>query len=161
MSDLQGFGVYNNEERMAPAFRLPDISGKPVSLWDYKQRRAVVLYFLPQPDRTVLQARQREYQAYQRLGVEMLVIISCPVDQLKTLAATREISYPVLADQAGQVYRQYLDFAGATLPGELLAAVFVADRFGAVSRYAVSEELAGLHPQILAMLEFLGNLCNP
>ena len=162
MSDLQGFGVYNNQERMAPVFRLPaTITPKPVALWDYKQRQAVVLYFLPQATELQLNERQQEYAAYRTAGAEMLVIVPQTIAELTRLAEELKLTYPLLSDQAGTVYQQYLKFVGITIVGELLPAIFIADRFGAVSRYAIANDLSGLQPQVLDMLEFLGNLCNP
>lgn len=160
---LQGFGPYQNQERQAPAFRLPAAQGGTVALWDFKQRQAVVLYFLPQGNEAFLSQLQAEYAAYKAKGAQMLVIVPAALEALRELALTLNLSFPLLSDEQGSTYQNYLKLVEADLQTELPAAVFVADRFGAISRYALALLPQGLPPQeeILDMLEFLGNLCNP
>ncbi|MDB5080533.1 MAG: redoxin protein [Chloroflexi bacterium] len=169
---LEGFGVYNNREKMAPAFKLAASTGTKIASWDYKQRQPLVLYFIPRLEETFLQQLEevaRELQAY---GTEVLVLLPLPVEDLKEAAARLKLSVPLLSDESGETYRKYLKLIlpegnNNDSPEELEktagAAVFVADRFGAISRFATATKAADLPGQsdIMAMLEFLGNLCNP
>lgn len=164
MSGLQSFGSYKNEERIAPAFRLPKVGGGSVASWDYKQRRAFVLVFLPHLDRAALNQLQTLFTALQPFGAQLLVSLPSSIEELAGPEVEAAVSYPVLADQNGLVYRQYLEWAGLDYHhSELPAALFIADRFGAVNRYALAATPAQLPDagEITAMLEFLGNLCNP
>jgi peroxiredoxin len=160
---LQGFGPHNNQERMAPVFKLPASQGGNVALWDYKQRQPVVLYLLPEPDPTLLGRLQSEYATYKAQGAQLLVITPYPVEQMATIAEKLHLSYPLLSDAEGRTYKRYLNLIEADLQKELPAAVFITDRFGATNRYASASETSELPPQteILEHLDWLGNLCNP
>ncbi len=163
VAKLQGFGPYNNQERMAPAFKLPAAQGGTIALWDYKQRKQLVLYFLPHPDSGFLSRLQTENPAYQETGAQLLVIVPAPLEQLTALHNQLALNYPLLTDEEGRAYKRYLHLIEADIQQELPAAVFVADRFGAITRYATAPRPAMLPSQteILGMLEFLGTLCNP
>ncbi len=165
-SRLAGFGPYNNRERMAPAFKLSQAGGGGglVASWDFKQRQPLVLYFLPQPSPSYLGQLQAEYRAYRDINAAMLVIVPEQLAALTVLAVELKLSYPLLADSAGTTYRNYLQLIEYDLTtNERPTALFVADRFGAISRYATATLPEGLPPQseVLKMLEFLGTICNP
>lgn len=163
LEKLQGFGSYNNQERMAPAFRLPSAQGEPVAIWDYKQRRAVVLYFLPELDPAFLSQLQSEYAEYRAQGAQLLVISTYPVRPLIDLVAQLGLTYPLLSDADGRIYKRYLHLIEADFQKELPSALFIADRYGAINRYATAVRPPALPvaSEVVAHLEFLGNLCNP
>ena len=143
-------------------FRLPTAHGSRIALWDYKQRRAVVLVFLPELAQADLARLEELHQTARKFAAQLLVVLPVKPDELTALLPVQP-PYPVLADEGGLVHRQYMRLAdqAETLP--LTAALFIADRFGAISRYALAENLATLPPptEIETMLDFLGNLCNP
>src|SRR4051794_20243594 len=91
---LQGFGPHNNQERMAPIFKLAAAQGRNIALWDYKQRQPVVLYFLPELDLNILSQLQNEYAAYKAQGAQLLVIAPYPVEQIAGVAEKLNLSYP-------------------------------------------------------------------
>ncbi len=162
--ELKGFGYLEGKQRMAPAFTLVSgQGGKKVRLWDYKQRNPVVIYFLNGDEAAFLQRLDHEYPAYRRENAEMLVITALDADGV----AKAGVKYPLLADPTRKVQADYIkliqpDYNPATAKS-LPVAVFVADRYGSLYRYATShapEYLPG-QSEILAFLEFLGNLCNP
>src|SRR4051812_19603805 len=95
---FDGFGPHKNEERMAPAFNLPSGTGKPVQLWDYKQRKALVLYFLQGDETAFLQQLETEATAYQNYGAQLLVIVATGPEQVKELTTSLKLTYPLLAD---------------------------------------------------------------
>ena len=162
---MQGFGINKNKERMAPAFKLPSSQSRKIASWDYKQRRALVLVLLPQAEPHFLKRLEAEYQDYKAAGAELLAITFLQPEELSRLAVELKLSFPLLSDPDGAVYRQYMAMLEEEITGraELPAALLVADRFGAVSRYALATKPAGLpdRDEIVEMLEFLGNLCNP
>lgn len=166
---LEGFGVYNNREKMAPAFKLAATTGAKIASWDYKQRQPLVLYFLPRLDEAFLQQLEQEAANLQPYGAKMLALLPVPLEELKEAAGRLKLTVPLLADESGETFQKYLklilpeDSKESLEIKEFPALVFVADRFGAISRYASTNQTAGLpgQPEILATLEFLGNLCNP
>lgn len=160
---LQGFGPHNNQERIAPVFKLPAAQGGSIALWDYKQRQPVVLYLLPELDPALLSRLQSEYAIYKAQGAQLLVITPYPVEQLAAIAEKLNLSYPLLSDAEGRTYQRYLNLVEADLQKELPTAVFIADRFGATNRYTSAIKASELPAQteILEHLEWLGNLCNP
>ncbi len=166
---LEGFGVYNNREKMAPAFKLEATTGSKIASWDYKQRQPLVLYFLPRLEDAVLLQLDQAARNLQAYGTEVLALLPVPLDQLKEAAARLKLTLPLLADEQSEAYRKYLklilpeDSREKLEIKDLPALVFVADRYGAISRYAGAAQAANLPGQaeIMDMLEFLGTLCNP
>jgi len=170
---LQGFGPYNNKEKMAPAFKLAASTGTRIASWEYKQKQPLILYFLPELDETFLQKLEQIALDLQAYGTETLALLPLNVETLKEAAARLKVTMPLLSDEEGATFQKYLKLI---LPEDdkenkekvfeiknLPAMLFVADRFGAISRYATASEAANLpgKAEIMAMLEFLGNLCNP
>lgn len=166
---LEGFGAYSNREKMAPAFKLAATTGTRIASWEYKQKQPLVLYFLPKLDEAFLQKLEQATLNLQAYGSETLALLPLPLETLKEAAARLKLTMPLLSDENGETFQKYLKLV---LPEDskevfeikdLPAMVFVADRFGAISRYATTTEAANLpgEAEIMAMLEFLGNLCNP
>ncbi len=85
---LESFGPYGNEERPAPAFALSSGEGKPVRLWDYKQRKSLVIYFLQGKETEFLKQLQNEAEAYRANGAALLVIT--PLDQVEAGQRAKE-----------------------------------------------------------------------
>jgi peroxiredoxin len=116
-----------------------------------------------------LQKLDQEASNLQAYGTEVLAVLPVPLEELKEVARRLKLTVPLLADEGSETFQKYLKLI---LPEdnrenieikEFPAMVFVADRFGAISRYAAGSQAAGLpgQPEILATLEFLGHLCNP
>lgn len=164
---MQGFGSYNNQERPAPAFTLASGQGQIVKLWDYKQRQPLVIYFLAGNEEEFLRGLQSEYAAYRQMQAEMLVITALDANAVQQLTVQFGLSYHLLADADRAAHNRFIkltypDYDSAKITNQPVA-VFVADRFGAISRYQTALSVDKLPPQseILEWLEFLGNLCNP
>lgn len=60
------------------SFRLPDQAGKEVALWQFKQRRPVVLVVWQGGDEALLTDFARHHPDYRRLGAEVLAIGPAP-----------------------------------------------------------------------------------
>ncbi len=122
-------------------FRLPSSRGAEVRLNDYRHRRSVVLFFVP--DAGDSSARQRlrgfaaEYGAYQNWDAEVLAVIDGTPEQAEQLAETLALPFPVLADEEGKVWSEYV--------GKLRGpAIFVLDRYTALQQSEVAERAADL-----------------
>jgi peroxiredoxin len=166
---LEGFGAYQNKEKMAPAFKLAATTGGKIASWDYKQKQPLILYFLPGLDDAFLQNLEQAALNLQAYDTETLALLPLPIETLKEAATRLKLTMPLLSDDSGEIFYKYLklvlpeDKNEAVEIKNLPAMVFVADRFGAISRYATATAAANLpgEKEIMGMLEFLGNLCNP
>ena len=94
-------------------FRLAATDGRTVSLWQYKQRRPVVLVLWANGGDHLLAGFAERYADYRRLGAEVLAIGPAPPD--------RDLPFPVLLDSDGAT--------AASLADER-PAVLVLDSFG-------------------------------
>lgn len=161
---LHGFGPYDNLQPIIPSFTLPALNGKKdkVSGWDYKQRNPLVIYLLLIADAEVFTQLENERAVYQEYKAEVLALVRADLGSMNELNTRLRLSYPVLADVDGAVFEKFLKLADIQ-PEAAQAAVFITDRFGAATRYAVAKTPATLPPveEIAATLDFLTNLCNP
>jgi len=166
---FDAFGTYGNEEQPAPAFALPGGAGQTIRLWDYKQRKSLVIYFL-NPDgalEKVLTTLEADYPVYQAEGAQLLVILATDSQAVQKLSLSLSLNYPLLADSNSLVHTRYIKLVypqyDPAQPGPKPVALFVADRFGSIYRYATSTEPAKLpaREEVLEIIGFLNNLCNP
>ncbi len=165
--ELKGFGLLEGEQRMAPAFSLASGKGKTVKLWDYKQRNSLVIYFIKGDETSFLQQLQTEYPNYRRNETELLVIAAQTPETVASLTENLNLTYPLLADPDYLTHTKYMQLFEPqfqpTQTKDKTVALFIADHYGSVYRYAASHLVGNLPEQseILNFLEFLGNLCNP
>ncbi len=164
---FDAFGDYKNEERPAPVFDLPSGAGERVRLWDYKQRKPLVIYFVAGDESAFLQRLNSENQLYRDFGAQLLVISGLEGERLAQLTYELNLSYPLLADADNRVHSRYIQLVypqyDAAQIQQKPAALFIADRFGSIYRYAtaISPDKLPPQPEIIEVLEFMGNLCNP
>lgn len=102
---------------VAPNFSLPDLSGKTVSLWDYKDRQPVVLLFAAAADAWLLHEFARRHPDYVEAGAAVLALLPTRPDQ-------EDWPFPVLLDSAGRYAARQVKRAPA---------VWVLDSFNEVS----------------------------
>ena len=154
-------------ERMAPVFELQSGTGKKIRLWDYKQRKPLVIYVLNRPEPSFLQQLQSELPAYEAARAQLLVIAALEPEQTGQQTANLNLTYPLLADPNQTVYNRYIQVIYPQYQPEQVrqkpSALFVADRYGSIWCYAsaTSPEKLPEQAEVLDALEFLGNLCNP
>lgn len=164
---LQSFGAYGNEERMAPLFALTAGNGREIKLWDYKQRQPLVIYFLCGTETQFLAELKQRYDEYHAQNIEVLVIT--PLDKAEVERITNELAlpFPLLADPDYRVHTKYIKITYPQYEPEKVQqkplAVFVADRYGSIFRYATALEVSQLPPQsdLLDTQDFISCLCNP
>jgi len=113
--------------RMLRSFTLPDSNGRAVSLWSYRQRTNLVLFFHHGSHCPACHAMLRELAANAAAyREEEALILGIGPDEptvARRLAATVDCPFPLLSDPANQtVAEQGLD----------VPAMVVADRFGEI-----------------------------
>ena len=94
----------------APAFRLPDQNGKPVTLAE-QRGKWVVLYFYPKDNTPGCTAEACDFRdnifAFRDMGVVVLGISVDDVSSHKEFAAEHRLPFPILADADKQVAKDY------------------------------------------------------
>lgn len=164
---LQSFGTYGGEERMAPLFALPAGSGREVKLWDYKQRQPLVIYFVQGTETEFLAELNHRYGAYKAQNIELLVVTALDKNEAERVINELSLQYPLLSDPDYRVHVKYIkitypQYEPEKMPQKPLA-VFVADRYGSIFRYATALEVGQLPSQadLLDAQDFISCLCNP
>jgi peroxiredoxin len=99
--------------KMAPSFTLPDLSGRPVSLEDFRGKQVVQIVGWASWCHGCRQEIPRLKDAYERYhseGFEILALTG-PINQelgdVKAFARKMALPYPVLFDQEQTVLQQY------------------------------------------------------
>ena len=94
----------------APAFTLPDQSGAPVSLADFKGKK-VVIYFYPKDDTPGCTKEACAFQeALPQLGSIGLDVIGVSPDKMKPIEKFAEkfsLSFPLASDETKEVAERY------------------------------------------------------
>ena len=132
---------------LLPQFTLPDTSGHAVRLWDFKQRRPVVLVFMHGPGcaacRQALAALAARQADLEELHAAVLVIAPGTAESLGQLRHELALPFTLLADPDGAVAARYLP--PATGAGTARAvALYVADRYGACGLAATAADAPAL-----------------
>lgn len=125
----------------APAFTLPDQSGKPVKLSDYKGK-AVVLYFYPKDDTPGCTreacAFRDEHSALVKAGAVVLGVSPDDTSSHAKFAGKYKLPFPLLADKDHSVSEKYGAWGEKTLYGRkflgITRSTFLIDGSGKVAR---------------------------
>lgn len=118
-----------------PTFTLPGAAGAPVRLWDYKQRRPVLLAFLhaitgAQACATCqawLRAAYAERAQFVELNAVVLVVTPEPSEHLAALQTELGAPYVLLSDTEGAVAAQYVPPTSAGVRAGV--ALYATDRY--------------------------------
>jgi peroxiredoxin len=154
--------------QIVPLFRLPAINRhEQFGPGDYKQHRNLVLIFFRSAEcrrcRQLLREIAARYGEYEQMETEVLVIAADEVGRLSQLAQDLALPFPVLTDSDGKVTDLYLNQTEqAAKAAALEAAVFVADRWGAIFTRASAGEDQDMpaEAEIRAWLEFIELQCE-
>lgn len=103
-----------------PGFTLPNTAGGSTRLWDFKQRRPVLLAFLRDSDRTGarrwLSSLTERRAELADLDAAVLLVLPEPMERLRAVQSSLDLPFTLLADETGAVTRLYLgggeDMAG-------------------------------------------------
>jgi thioredoxin-dependent peroxiredoxin len=126
----------------APSFSLPTTGGKTISLSDFKDKQAVVLYFYPTDDTP---GCTKEACAFRDLGSQfadagavILGVSTDPVDSHEKFAGKFNLNFPLLADTDKSVSTAYGTWGEKSLYGKkyigTTRATFVIDRQGIIRK---------------------------
>ena len=151
--------------QLIPNFRL-SAANRPgqVGPWDYKQHRNLVLIFFRTLEclkcKQLLREISEHYGEYQQTEAEVLAISSDEIDYLRQLAQDLALPFPLLSDSDRRITNLYLNQGEDWVAFE--AAIFVADRWGAVfstTSIEKDEELPA-EAEIRDWLEFIELQCE-
>lgn len=145
-----------------PSFSLTSSTGRTVSSWDYKGRRNLVIFFIPENSdedcQDILLGFSNQYNAYQERASEILAILHGDVGEASSLAAKLGLPFPVLADENGHIRTKYDAIIGIS---KSEAVTFICDRFGQIWAYTEGNTCQELFAQeeILRWLDFIEFQC--
>ena len=129
--DLDALGPFRWKPAQASAWKLPDSTGKHLSLADYRGRPVVVVFYLGFGCLHCveqLQALEPKVDAFRKAGLEIVAVSTESQSELaKALAAYQKggdsIAFPVVSDPeltTFRAYRAYDDFEKVPLHGTFL-----------------------------------------
>ncbi len=134
----------------APAFTLPDSTGKPVSLADYRGR-SVVVYFYPAagtPGCTKQACDFRDSLAeLNDAGFDVLGISPDKPAKLATFAENEGLTFPLLSDESREVLTEWGAYGekqsyGRTITG-VIRSTFVVDPDGKIGKALYNVKATG------------------
>ncbi|MFL5802658.1 MAG: redoxin domain-containing protein [Roseiflexaceae bacterium] len=129
--------------QVVPTFTLPDSDGMPVRRTAYRDKRNLVLAFLPSAEddgaRAYLRALADSYAAVRAETGEVLMILRGDQSAAHKIKRDLELPFPVLADAGGTATARFLSPAAR-------AGVFVTDRYGELYFAAPAADTASLPP---------------
>jgi peroxiredoxin Q/BCP len=147
----------------APPFSLPMTGGKTISLADFKDKQAVVLYFYPADDTP---GCTKEACAFRDLGTQfaeagaaILGVSTDSVDSHEKFAGKFNLNFPLLADTDKSVSTAYGTWGEKSLYGKkyigTTRATFVIDRQGIVRKVYPRVKVDQHADQVLAVVRAL------
>lgn len=145
---------------LAPAFSLPNQRGETVTLKDFRERKAVVLYFYPKamtPGCTVQACGLRDAGAeYAALDAVVLGVSPDPVERLAKFAERDRLHFDLLSDVDHAVAERYgvwgpKKFMGREFLG-ILRTTFIIGRDGRLCQVFDKVRTASHHRDVLDWL---------
>ncbi len=131
----------------APDFTLKNAAGKNVSLGQYLNKQAVVLYFYPKDNTPGCTAEacsfRDQYEDFKELGAEVIGISSDSEDSHEKFAQNHRLPFVLLSDPGGKVRKSYgVPSTFGLLPGRV---TYVIDKAGDVRHVFNSQLQATKH----------------
>lgn len=120
---------------IAPDFTLPSQTGTPVSLKDFRGKKAVVLYFYPKDDTPGCTAEscafRDSYQTFTDAGAEVIGVSGDSPESHQKFARKYNLPFTLLSDTGNQLRKAYGVPAAAfgLLPGRV---TYVIDKDGVI-----------------------------
>ena len=143
-------------------FTLPLIEGKPISLFDYRGRANLVVFFAGDPDHTegqrLLSSLAEHYAEIRDQDSEVLLVLACSRERAGWVKAQSQLPFPVVVDENAQVHKEVGAFRGQA---GFAPALYVMDRFMEVHaawHTGFGGTLPGV-PDVLSWLAYLDSVC--
>ena len=153
--------------QLIPNFRLSAVNRDgQVGPWDYKQHRNLVLIFFRSAQcrrcQELLRAIAEHYRDYKQKEAEVLAISTDERDHLRRLAEDLALPFPMLSDGDGRVTSLYRKHTEGIVEAAVEAAIFVADRWGAIftSKSVENDRDLPAEAEIREWLEFIELQCE-
>jgi peroxiredoxin Q/BCP len=146
-----------------PDFSLPSNKGVSVGLWDYKHRANLAIFWFDTDRCGDCYVKLREfvhnYSRYKELDCELLAITTASVDKVTELARDLDLPFPLLSDPSASFISRLVK-ADPTV-GLPIAAIVVADRYGALYDFKAGDRAADLPSQedILDSVFYVDSQC--
>jgi len=141
----------------APAFELPDQTGKIHKLADYSGQW-VVLYFYPKDDTPGCTTEACEFRdnifAFKKMNAQIIGVSLDDVDSHKEFAEEYNLPFPLLADTEGKVVEAY--DVGGFMGMMAKRQTFIISPEGKIAKHYESVNPDSHSQQVLADLETLG-----
>jgi thioredoxin-dependent peroxiredoxin len=149
------------EGKRAPAFSLPDSSGKTIRLADLIGPKCLVLYFYPKdmtPGCTTEACSFRDNSNALRAAGARVVGVSGDSAESHTKFSKRyDLNFPLLSDADNKVGRAYGVYKKKSLYGREFMGIerttFIVDRAGIIRKVFPKVKVAGHTEQVLAALK--------
>lgn len=148
-------------QEVVPFIELPYNQGKNVNLWQYKQRKNLVLVFYHEFKCPICQRKLKEfteiYGDVQGLDAEILAISQDSLKDIQDYAKMFKVPFPLLSDPDGKTMVRYTyKDDGTPLP-----ALFITDRYGALYYQRVAREANDLPPgkEVVSWLFYIECQC--
>lgn len=139
-----------SKHKTAPDFELLTVDGELVSLWDYRQRKNLVLLFLKQAPHAETQKLitqfSEHYTAFREESGEVLLITDHEPD------TQEKLPFPILLDPQTEVIDAYVNSSPENRIG-----LFILDRYGEVWQQWQASTLSDL-PEPTAILDTLAHI---
>ncbi len=125
-----------------PAFFLPSTSLKEISLWDYDQKKNLLIFFFHGASCKfclgILKNLAASYNELRNLNCEVLAISNAILEELSGIKNLLGIPFPIISD----VNKRYIEkFTYIDERSKLVASVFVVDKYGILfSQYFIDED---------------------
>jgi peroxiredoxin Q/BCP len=134
----------------APDFQLPDSTGKPVSLADYRGR-SVVVYFYPAASTPGCTTQACDFRdslaALNDAGFQVLGISPDKPAKLAKFAADEGLTFPLLSDESREVLAEWGAYGekqsyGRTITG-VIRSTFIVDGDGKIAKALYNVRASG------------------
>lgn len=158
---LPGSSQKLEEGQLAPDFALPNHRGETIRLSDYRNKKAVVLYFYPKdftPGCTVQCSAFREnYDQILEAGAEVIGVSSDDQSTHARFAAKMNVPFQLLSDEGGKLRKAFkVPATFGLMPGRV---TYVIDKQGVVRKVFSSQFKPATHVTMaLSTLRTIGDI---
>lgn len=118
-----------------PSFTLPNQNGENINIDEFIGKRILIIYFYPKDDTPGCTKEacmfRDSYEEFVDMGCEVIGISSDSIESHRKFAETHRLSFPLLADEKGQVRKQF------GVPGNLFGLIpgrvtYIVDKKGVI-----------------------------